>query len=263
MKSAVKRVVGWLPSPVVYGIHAVAHKWSGVRANAGHVKYLESWPEPPVVVAGPFKGLIYTRETFSSSLVPSLLGTYELEIHTAVEWLCRYKADVIADNGAGEGYYAVGMALRNPQARCVGFEMFKPANHVLGKVARRNGVTGAFERPGMCTTGKLHRALKGAKRPAVICDCEGAEDFLLDPVAVPELKRAAILVELHDHFNAGVSGRIRERFEKTHEREEFRTRGRTMADVPAGYAVTEEELRELITEHRGVEQAFYLLKPRG
>jgi hypothetical protein len=48
----------------------------------------------------------------------------------------------------------------------------------------------------------------------VLCDCEGAELELLDPMKVPELKQAQILVELHDFFAPGATAAIIERFKE-------------------------------------------------
>jgi hypothetical protein len=141
--------------------------------------------------------------------------------------------------------------------------MFKPANHILYRVAKLNGVADRLMRPGICTTQKLSSALRNAKRPAVICDCEGSEDFLLDPAAVSELKRSAILVELHDHERAGVSDRIRERFASTHECTVYHTVDRTTADLPEGYTMTPTQLEELIAEHRKVQQLFFLMIPKS
>ncbi|MGN6367284.1 MAG: hypothetical protein ACTHN5_03395 [Phycisphaerae bacterium] len=263
MKNAIKRVVNILPTPIVFHIHNTIHILTGKHGKSRHLEYIAKWPDPPIVVAGPFKGMVFTRQTYSSALVPSLLGTYEKEIHPAVEALCNFGFDVLADIGAGEGYYAVGMLLKNKSAITIGYEMFKPANHVLHRVAKLNGVGNRLVRPGMCTAEKLSAALRKAKRPAVICDCEGAEDFLLDPTAIPELRRAAILVELHDHERAGVSDRVRERFASTHDVTVYRTTGRSMSDLPEGYSMTPRELEELVVEHRGVPQLFYLLMPKA
>jgi isocitrate dehydrogenase len=46
----------------------------------------------------------------------------------------------------------------------------------------------------------------------ILCDIEGAEDSLLDPVAAPALAHADILVEAHDGMRPGLSARLAERF---------------------------------------------------
>ena len=149
----------------------------------------------------------------SRTTLPMLLGTYECELNPAVETICGAGCDRIVDIGAAEGYYAVGMALRNPGVPLVCFEMNASVRYYLRRLARRNGVRPRIKILGECTPAALETALDGAERPAIICDCEGAEDLLLDPVRVPSLRRALILVETHEGMVDGVerppSGAIR------------------------------------------------------
>jgi hypothetical protein len=53
-------------------------------------------------------------------------------------------------------------------------------------------------------------------RAVVICDIEGGEVALLDPVAAPGLLRADVLVECHPGLAAGVTERLIARFAATH-----------------------------------------------
>ena len=50
----------------------------------------------------------------------------------------------------------------------------------------------------------------------VLCDIEGAEEALLDPLKAQGLKAADILAEVHGCFNDGLSEKIAARFETTH-----------------------------------------------
>ena len=59
-------------------------------------------------------------------------------------------------------------------------------------------------------------ALCDGRRALVLCDIEGAEEALLDPVAAPGLAGAGILVEVHDLMRPGLSDRIAARFAPTH-----------------------------------------------
>jgi hypothetical protein len=179
-----------------------------------------------------------------------LLGTYECELHPAVETICGAGCDRIVDIGAAEGYYAVGMALRNPGVPLVGFEMNASVRYYLRRLARRNGVRPRIKILGECTPAALETALAGAERPAVICDCEGAEDLLLDPVRVPSLGGALILVETHEGMVDGVEDHLRERFAATHEIEFIRSRARTLDDLPAGCDLSEAEADAAMDEHR-------------
>ena len=50
----------------------------------------------------------------------------------------------------------------------------------------------------------------------VLCDIEGAEEALLDPLKAQGLKAADILVEVHDCFNDGLSEEIAARLKPSH-----------------------------------------------
>ena len=51
----------------------------------------------------------------------------------------------------------------------------------------------------------------------MISDCEGCELELLDPVEVPQLRAADLIVELHDALDAEISKTILGRFASSHE----------------------------------------------
>ena len=50
----------------------------------------------------------------------------------------------------------------------------------------------------------------------VLCDIEGAENKLLDPLKAPSLMSMDIIVEAHDCFEKTTSARLTERFSDTH-----------------------------------------------
>jgi len=53
-------------------------------------------------------------------------------------------------------------------------------------------------------------------RTALVCDVEGAERDLLDPVRAPGLVHADILVEVHEGMAPGLLELLEERFAPTH-----------------------------------------------
>src|SRR5215208_3855790 len=67
------------------------------------------------VLSGIFAGMRYVRDAVGGQLYPKLLGTYELELVPVIQALNRKRVARIVDVGAAEGYYAVGLALCNPQ----------------------------------------------------------------------------------------------------------------------------------------------------
>src|SRR5206468_6903171 len=107
---------------------------------------------------------------YCSEVLPKLVGTYECELIPAIEAICQAGCDRIVDIGAAEGYYAVGMAMRNPRAEIVSFEMNPSARYYLRRLAQRNGVSDRVTIQGECVVDSLRSSLAGARRPAVICD---------------------------------------------------------------------------------------------
>ena len=78
------------------------------------------------VHTGPFRGMRYIHHAVhvqSSAYCPKLLGTYEQELHSVVDSLRTQRPyQRVINIGAGEGYYAVGLALHLPQSRLTAFE---------------------------------------------------------------------------------------------------------------------------------------------
>jgi hypothetical protein len=242
-----------------------------LRPNVHELRSRRQWEmlgKPDVVLGGPFKGMRYIAAARGSSLVTKLLGTYEMELHPFVTSLPRSAPDTVIDVGAAEGYYAVGLARMLPAARVITFDFDPVAVDLMRQLAQQNGVTERIDVRGNCTHSTLEAACGSSTLPLVVCDCEGYEDVLLDPAAVPSLRRAMILVELHEHVVPGVGGRIRQRFESTHEVEIIPTRPRDVNDLspearaalPAGAA--ERVTADVLDEHRPGLMSWFVMRPR-
>ena len=227
---------------------------------------------PARVVAGPFQGMNYVGASVGSALVPKLVGSYEVELSGAIEQMARHGYDRIFNVGCAEGYYAVGLARFIPQARVVVFEMEEKGRALVRAMAERNSVLDRFEILGTCEPQGLASALATPSRTLVICDVEGYEDVLMNPVACPPLTRAHILVELHDCKNAGVSERVSRRFEATHDITILWQQRRTAAEFPLSTAYTRkidpEHLAAAIDEGRPVRldrtpMSWFWMTPKG
>lgn len=252
MKRWLKQGLEYMPAPLPeLTLDALRFvRYASVRENHFRRRVILkklSWPES--IVQGPFAGMSYYPRAHGSMILPKLLGTYECELRGPIETICIQGCDRIIDIGAAEGYYAVGMALRNPGVPLICFELNASARYDLRRVARRNGVLSQLDVHPACTPDSLAHALEGARRPAIICDCEGAEDELLDPERVPALRRALILVETHEGMIGGVNQRLLDRFAPTHDVELIRNQPRTSADLPGGLHLTDEEA-EMATDGR-------------
>jgi hypothetical protein len=66
----------------------------------------------------------------------------------------------------------------------------------------------------------------------VLCDVEGEEQQLLDPLTVPSLRTALVLVETHDFIRPGITEELRRRFAPTHEIQCLWQTSRSRADFP-------------------------------
>lgn len=184
------------------------------------------------VRSGPFAGMRYGVSSVCSAYIPKLLGTYERELAPIIEAACSRPPQLIVDVGAAEGYYAVGLAFRNPSSRVIAFEAEAEGRACLLGMAEQNGVASRVEIRGKCEAHDLEAALKDVPSPFLICDVEGYEDTLLDPALSPSLRHADILVELHDFLTPGVSGLLKARFEFTHHVQLIHQEPRSWSDYP-------------------------------
>lgn len=168
------------------------------------------------VIGGPFEGMDYSVRASEGSRLARLLGAYEASLHPVIEAIIAKAPDLVIDIGSAEGYYAVGLALRLPAARVLARDASAAAQALCRAHIRANGVEGRVEVGGLFSHADF--ALCSTTRSVVICDIEGAEDALLDPVAAPGLRDADILVECHPSLvpTPNLTDRIAARFQDSH-----------------------------------------------
>lgn len=205
---------------------------------------------PLTVASGPFRGMKYLSESCGSALIPKLLGTYEKELHPVISNLLARTPQLVIDIGAAEGYYAIGIALQCPQARVATFDTFGFARYLQREMTQLNSVTDRLDIHGRCDMPELESALKGRDSALVICDCEGYEQTLLDPSAVPPLKQATILVETHDMLVPGVTEKLIERFKPTHTITRIDAEPRVAGDFPLVSDLEDSRKVQFMNEYR-------------
>jgi hypothetical protein len=166
------------------------------------------------VPAGPFLGMSYSVEASEGGRAPRLLGAYEASLHPVIETVIARAYPQVLDIGCAEGYYAVGLARRMPQAIVHARDTNPGARALCDSLARTNGVADRI-RTGAEVT-HMDFALCQTTQTFVLCDIEGAEEQLLDPVAAPGLLQADILVEVHEGGRPGLLAILTQRFEATH-----------------------------------------------
>jgi len=220
------------------------------------------------VLEGPFAGMAYVESAVGSAFFPKLVGAYEKELHGVIEAACARRPKVIIDVGAAEGYYAVGMALKNPQARVIAFEMNPDGRALIAQLAEINGVARRIEVRGKCEPEDLLAAVAEGvgSETLMICDVEGYEMELFTPETARQLAGVCVLMETHDVLIPGCAEAVRKVMAATHDIQDVRTRERVAADFPlvtfrcrlASAAVR----ARMLAEWRAGPMTFFWMTPR-
>ena len=166
---------------------------------------------------GPFQGMRYPERTaVGSSFAPKLIGCYERELHPLFERIVNRPYRTIIDVGCAEGYYAVGLALRIPQAIVHAYDTDPLARSQCRKMAELNGVADRVIVGETFTPGDLVKF--DFRGPGlIICDCEGYEKELFSQAAVDRLGDQDVLIEAHDFFDPEITPQLKARFAPTHD----------------------------------------------
>ena len=234
-------------------IHSCALYYRTALSNEARQKVLSVIPTNGAyrVLYGPFRDLVYPKSNAVGSVwLPKILGMYESELHYTLEKICQNKYDTIVNIGAGEGYYAVGLAQRIPEATVFAFETDPRGQKLCMEMAIANQVNERVVVSGASTLDHLAGILK-EKRGLIFCDCEGCELELLQPDKLTDLKNFDLLVELHDHTQDGptVSQIFTARFADTHTVEMINIRvGRTTPQL--GLRLDPLEWKAITSEER-------------
>ena len=183
------------------------------------------------VAAGPFSGMRLDYEIFSVHASPKYLGTYEQELHNAIERVIQLGPRYVLNVGCAEGFYAVGMAIRLNRAQVFAADADPKALRATMRNAELNSVSARVSPVGIVKPRQLSKYLR-ADASLLVMDCEGAEFSLLDPRNDPVLLRTNILVEVHPEF--GDKREIIRKFAQTHEISEFSPSGRAASDIRVG-----------------------------
>ena len=183
-----------------------------------------------IVLGGPFVGMAYTRlVTSGGCIVPKLLGCYEQELHPVIKSILEHKFDAIINIGCAEGYYAIGMARAMPTTIVYAYDIDEISRHRCGGLAEKNDVANRV-RIGQTVSPEDFSAYKG-QRVLVICDIEGGEFALLDPIKSQALLEFDMLVELHPG-SVGTVDSFTGRFSATHDVEIFQPGERNPEEFP-------------------------------
>jgi SAM-dependent methyltransferase len=213
------------------------------------------------VQSGPFRGMKYVSRSMGSALLPKLVGCYEAELHGAIAAAIAKQFARVVNIGCGEGYYAVGLARRLPQAHVWAFDTDGAARAACRELAEQNGVAERVQIAGACGPQELRELT--AEPALVVCDCEGYELELLAPGNFSQPQACAIIVELHDSIDATISGTILARFSATHEAEVYEQAERDARAYPGLNSLGAEQRRLAVDEFRPAGIKWAYLRPRA
>lgn len=190
-------------------------KWGRNNKKFAQLKEIFISQNGKAVLDGPFAGMVYLSCPVYINTIPKLLGCYEAELHSVLGHIIKTHYAEIINIGCGEGYYAVGLAMRLPKGLVYAFDTDPVARQLCKDLARANNVTDRVVVEKECDIKKLSSFfLEGA---LIICDCEGYELEILRPDLIPGLENCDMLVELHDFVDPNISRTIEKRFDATHD----------------------------------------------
>ena len=216
------------------------------------------------VLHGPLRGLEYSVADggpWSNDVVAKLTGSYECELHPALEeWIAAQPSHVV-DVGCAEGFYAVGLARVMRATTVHAFDVDERARAACAAVARANHVDDRVRIAGLCDAGDL-RALP-VTGVALLADCEGCERTLLDPALAPVLRGWPMIVELHEFLDPGIEARLRERFGPSHDIELVAESPRDPGAVAELGFLSPRVRARVLDERRPAPMRWAVLRPRG
>lgn len=216
---------------------------------------------PPMVQRGPFKGLRFPRSVDLVLNLQKVLGSYELELNPVIERLILQSFATVINIGAAEGYYAVGMAMRLPQAKVFAFEMDEAARQRCAETVRLNRVDSRVTVLGKCDTQSL--VTLPIEEALLVVDCEGAELDILSEEISSRLTGASLLVELHDALRPGCSRTIWQRFGKTHDMKFITAEPREAQQFPVLNGLRSRQQELALYENRLGIQEWVVMRPKA
>ena len=147
---------------------------------------------------GPFRGMRFPdTESTTGCLFPMILGSYERELHPLIERIVATPYTEIVNMGCGEGYYAVGLAMRIPTAMVLGYDIDSAATRLCRRLAEFNGVGSRVVVKDNCD-GALFVHQDFRRGGLVVSDREGCELQLFTERSVETLANTDVLIEVHD-----------------------------------------------------------------
>src|SRR5258708_13623098 len=124
------------------------------------------------------------------------LGAYEIELADIIEEIIHRGYSQILNIGCAEGYYSVGLALRDRTCEVFAFDIDPICRSQTRRLAELNQLSDRVHVRGECKHDLLNDLIEGST--LIFSDIEGYEVVLLDPAKAPKLKNVDLLIELHE-----------------------------------------------------------------
>jgi hypothetical protein len=215
-----------------------------------------------IVQSGPFKGMKYIKESFCIDLVPKILGSYEKELNDVIDEVIKSNYGSIINIGAAEGYYTVGLAYKMKQSgtRIVAYESNEYARRLIKKLASLNGVINNIKIHGEATHNNIN--INDSNTTFILCDIEGFEYELLDPLKNRLYYKCDFLIEVHDsEGESHIVNTLLSRFKGSHSYQIINSISRSLKDSEKIKWIKDNNLKMgLINENRTKGLKWLLLK---
>jgi len=167
-----------------------------------------------IIQNGPFKGLNYINSSVGSQFLPKLLGSYEEPIQKWINQVISSNYKRIINIGCAEGYYSCGFAMKMPKTHVIAIDIDQRAiesTKKLIEINKLNNVDVVEKRIGHDELN--YYSIAGS---LIFCDIEGFENYLIDPLNVPNLKNVDLIIEAHDFKVPNITDNLISRFYLSH-----------------------------------------------
>lgn len=240
--------------------HRKSHKPEYLAASSKIRKALGA----PIVKNGPFRGMKYPNYiSHGSSEFSKIIGSYERELHHVISNIISANYNQILDIGSAEGYYAVGLAMRNPDTKIFAYDISKNANQKCLSLAIKNNVEDQIQINSFCDSNTL-KNFNFINKTLIICDCEGCEKKLFTKENINNLINVDLIIEVHDFIDITISGYLFDIFKETHSIEIIKSISDIEKTKTYNYPDVEHlsliEKRYLFSENRPDIMEWYYLK---
>ncbi len=215
---------------------------------------------------GPFSGFRFTATSWWSDInrASMLFGFYEQEVLNALVSASRERS-VFIDIGAADGYYAVAAVSQGLFDQSHAFEISEQGRSMIRENALLNGVADQISIHGEADASELAMIPEAQRNDAVVLiDIEGAEFAFLTAGVVELLKRAIVIIELHEWLLDDGSERLVELRERAAEHftvTVLTTSIRDLSAYPELDTVSDSERWLLCSEGRGRRMQWWVLSP--